>query len=792
MSVLFKKRTVIIIGLVNILVWGCAMSKAQERKPNAEEETFELTIDSIMEGPALTGTPPSNLMWSRDSKILYFNWLKPGEKVPAWYALDMKTRVPRKTSADDILKNPPVPIQSAAAYRSPLRSLGISFLYDKSGKRALVVRNGDISLMSFPSGRIKRLTATDERETGVQFNFNQDKIFYTFQDNLFLLSLKDYSLRQMTSFTRKPVPPRKKPDEITKWFQAQQRELFEEFRKRQRPSTPRLTFPGLDETSRRKPYHLPEDQYVMGLELSPDEKYVYFRLSERSPDRQNTIVPNYVTRSGYTETLDAHAKAAYSYPPAQAGIMDVSKGTVTWVEYELGEKTISPSGLYWSPDGKSCVLTARSQDRKDVWLLQLDITTGKTTIMEHVHDEAWIGYLGLTNVVWMPDSQHLSYISEKDGYAHLYRIALDSKEITQLTKGRFEVYSAALSRNGKKWHLTSNEEHPGERHFYSMSLSGGSRTKITSLTGRHETVLSPDETALAILFSTTNHPAELYLQPHKPKAKAERITLSTSKKFQSHTWYVPEIVTFTARDGVEVYARLFRPEQWHPEKPTVIFIHGAGYLQNAHLGWSSYSREYMFHNFLIHHGYLVLDVDYRGSAGYGRDCRTGIYRHMGGKDLDDIVDGAKYLVSEHGANPQRIGTYGGSYGGFLTFMAMFTAPDVFAAGAALRPVTDWAHYHNSYTANILNLPHEDSQAYEQSSPIYFAEGLKGALLICHGMVDTNVHFQDSVRLVQRLIELRKENWELAVYPVEGHSFRNPSSWADEYKRIFKLFENNLK
>ena len=125
-------------------------------------------------------------------------------------------------------------------------------------------------------------------------------------------------------------------------------------------------------------------------------------------------------------------------------------------------------------------------------------------------------------------------------------------------------------------------------------------------------------------------------------------------------------------------------------------------------------------------------------------------------------------------------------------MAMFTTPDVFAAGAALRPVTDWAHYNHGYTSNILNVPQKDAEAYRKSSPIYFAEGLKGALLICHGMVDTNVLFQDSVRLAQRLIELRKENWELAAYPVENHGFERASIWADEYKRILKLFEDNLR
>ena len=165
---------------------------------------------------------------------------------------------------------------------------------------------------------------------------------------------------------------------------------------------------------------------------------------------------------------------------------------------------------------------------------------------------------------------------------------------------------------------------------------------------------------------------------------------------------------------------------------------------------------------------------------------------MGGKDLEDIVDGAKYLVAKENVHPRRIGVYGGSYGGFITLMAMFTTPDVFAAGAALRPVTDWAHYNHGYTSNILNIPQKDAEAYRKSSPIYFAEGLKGALLICHGMVDINVHFQDSVRLAQRLIELRKENWELAPYPVEDHGFTEETSWADEYKRILKLFEENLR
>ncbi|MDQ4141079.1 MAG: prolyl oligopeptidase family serine peptidase, partial [Bacteroidota bacterium] len=285
---------------------------------------------------------------------------------------------------------------------------------------------------------------------------------------------------------------------------------------------------------------------------------------------------------------------------------------------------------------------------------------------------------------------------------------------------------------------------------------------------------------------------ELYTMPNRKGAKPFQVTHSLTEEFKAYPWRDPEVTSFKTRDGTEVFARIYRPAAAIPNGPAVVFVHGAGYLQNAHKWWSQYFREYMFHNFLVDQGYTVMDIDYRGSAGYGRNVRTGIYQFMGGKDLTDQVDGASYLVQKYGVNPKKIGIYGGSYGGFITLMAMFTQPDVFAAGAALRSVTDWAHYNHEYTSNILNEPFTDSTAYVKSSPIYHAAGLKGALLMCHGLVDTNVHFQDIIRLTQRLIELKKENWELAVYPVEDHAFTEPSSWTDEYKRIFKLFEENLK
>jgi dipeptidyl aminopeptidase/acylaminoacyl peptidase len=384
-------------------------------------------------------------------------------------------------------------------------------------------------------------------------------------------------------------------------------------------------------------------------------------------------------------------------------------------------------------------------------------------------------------------------VSERSGWAHLHTVPVQGGPATPLTEGAWEVRSVQLSGDGSRFYVTTSEVHPGEQHLYSVSTRGGPRTALVSEPGWNDAIVSPDGRWIANLHSLPDQPPELFVGPADAGATARRVTSSTTAEFRSGPWIQPEILSFEASDGVPIYARIYRPADLgaEPNGAAVLFVHGAGYLQNAHRGWSTYYREYMFHHLLASRGYTVLDVDYRASAGYGRDVRTGIYRHMGGKDLSDHVDAVDHLVRTEGVDPARIGIYGGSYGGFITLMALFTEPDVFRSGAALRSVTDWAHYNHPYTSRILNTPHEDEEAYRQSSPIYFAEGLRGDLLITHGMVDTNVHFQDVVRLAQRLIELGKTNWEMAVYPVEDHGFVRADSWTDQYRRILELFERTL-
>ena len=762
--------------------------------------------------------------WSQDSQRIYFRWKQADEprlKEMSLYVVNRDGSGLRRLTDDEAKQAPPANGELS-----------------KDKTMTVFADEGDIFIYDHAKGTRRQITRTVDAETNPHFTFDQKHIYFTRLSNLYVMALDGGSLDQLTDI--RPggggagggtTPP--KGTDSQEYLKKEERTLLDAVRERaeQREEQEKKR----KEREKRKPLNLPTGQNAVALTLSPDGKYVIATISEPGAGAKNTIVPNYVTESAYTEDITGRTKVGDTQGRTRLVIINVETGESKNVDHgqrlpatpaaqrtetnsteaaaraeaktgdepqrtppaQPKDRDVQLSQLRWSDDGKNAVLMARSADNKDRWVMLLDAATGKTKALASMHDDAWIDGPGAPTLGWLPDNEHVYFESERDGFAHLYSVAISGGEPVQLTSGQFEVSDVQLSPDKTKFYFTSSEGSPFERHFYSMALAGGERQRITGLPGQNQVDVSPDETMLADVRSYSNKPPELYLVPNQPlsasaNAAIKPVTTSPIPEFFTYNWIDPPIASFKARDGATVYGRIYTPANWKSGGPAVLFVHGAGYLQNVHRWWSQYYREYMFHHLLMERGFIVFDIDYRGSSGYGRDWRTGIYRHMGGKDLTDHVDAVNYLVKEHGVDPKRIGLYGGSYGGFITLMAMFTQPDVFAAGAALRPVTDWAHYNNPYTANILNLPQNDAESYKQSSPIYFANGLKGALLICHGMVDVNVNFQDTVRLVEKLIELRKENWEVAPYPVEDHGFEREESWADEYKRILKLFQDNLQ
>ncbi len=772
-------------------------------------DNFALTIDNIMRGSALVGFEPSQVRWSGDSERIYFQWKQAGDKEDApldTYVVNRDGSGLRKLSGEEARLAPP----GGGGGRGGGGEADTS----KDKRLTVYARDGDIFISDNTTGKGRQITKTTDVEANPHFLPDGKRIYFTRSNNLYVMSLDTGSLVEMTDIraaapgagaaagagggrggrggtaaAAEATTGEQHGTDSQEYLKKEQKELLEAVRERAALHEEQEKKRQADNP--RKPFTLQARQSVTGLQLTPDEKYAIATVTETGNAR-NTVVPNYVTESGYTEDISGRSDVGDTQSTTRLAAIGVETGEVKWVDHGQQKREVQLGLPVWSEDGTKAVIVGRAADNKDRWIFALDPATGKTRVLANQHDDAWVDGPGANTIGWMKNDREVYFQSEKTGYSHLYAVAWDGGEPRALTSGNWEVLNVRQSKDKSHFYLTASKDSPYEQHLYEMDGDGGPLTRLTKEPGKHAATVSPDGRWIADIYSYTNKPPELYIQENQPLAEAKKLTTSPAPEFFQYPWLDVPIVTFTARDGVQVPARLFKPAGFKQGGPAVVFVHGAGYLQDVDREWSSYYHEYMFDHILMEHGFMVMDVDYRGSAGYGRNWRTAVYQHMGGKDLDDIVDAARYLVSQHGINPKKIGLYGGSYGGFITLMAMFTQPDVFAAGAALRPVSDWALYNQGYTSDILNLPQTDPEAYRKSSPIYFAQGLKGALLICHGMVDTNVEFQDTVRLVEKLIELRKENWQLAVYPVENHGFVEPASWADEYKRILALFEQNLK
>ncbi len=756
---------------------------------------FPLTIREIMRGPELVGEAPSQVAWTDDSRWIYFTW-KPGGQ--GWSDPRSLYRIPAQGGE-------PERIPEAAA--DSLDILFASGALSPDRRWRVSAHEGDLLLVDRRSMAVRSLVRTTQAASQPIFSADGGSVLYRQGMNIFRISLDGGGVEQLTDIRSGPEPADSADAEGHRAFlEAQQRELFEHIRTRQAREEREEEARERREARRPSTTWLARGENLGSLEPGRNGAFVAVTATRPAQGARNTSIPFWVTESGYTEPRNVRTKVGDGQSVARIGILETATGETTWLDAidaasqtpGLAERKVEGEPdfsaltfLGWNDAGTTGLLAATSYGYNYRWLWSVDAATGELTLVDLLEDEAWIaGPCGFGCAGFLPGSDRIYFASEETGFAHLYAVDPDGSNREALTGGEWEVLSVDIPEDRSHFLLRTNEGSPFSQHVWRMDFDGSDRTRITAGDGQFNVTPSPDGRRMAVVHSRANRPGELFVAPLRAGAELDQVTVSPTAEWLTFPWIQPEIVRFTARDGVQVPARIYRPSDMGVEAngAAVLFVHGAGYLQNVHNWWSSYSREYMFHHFLAAQGYTVLDIDYRGSAGYGRDWRTAIYRHMGGKDLSDHTDGVRWLVANEGIDPQRIGIYGGSYGGFITLMALFTEPDVFQAGGALRSVTDWAHYNHGYTARILNQPQEDEEAYRRSSPIYFAENFRGHLLMAHGMVDVNVHFSDVVRLAQRLIELGKENWEMAVYPVEDHGFVEPSSWTDEYRRIYELFQ----
>ncbi len=778
-------------------------------------EKSKLSLEQVMADPDWIGNSPRNPFFSDDGQSVFYQQKINGSPNQQTWEIKLSNKSLAKVADKDTFS-----LDQGRGVISP------------NGELKAFSSNGDIWIKYLSSGDLRQLTRTNDREANPQFIGNS-KVAFRLSNDIFSINLSTGLVEQLVDLKLASDPKAKKKEN---YLSKQQSRYFDYIQKqqdyRQAREEHKQNLLDSTEVDSSKTWYLGDKVKIETLSLGPNGRYLLLGTTKKVKSLgKGDNMPRFVTEDGYVKN-DKVRSLVGTYQPQDETLflLDLKKHTKTKIDFsnltgisedplaDIKRQTakrygkpfearkgnrgvavfdwIPNSGVSWNNDGSKVAFMLYSDDNKDRWIVSLSANDNKLTTMHHMRDQAWVNDWDFNDFGWLADNKTLYFTSEETGYSHLY--LTKGKKAEALTKGRYIVNNVRLSENDKYLYFRANKKHPGIYEIYRVNLDNNKVEAVTDLGGMNSFSLSRDGEQLIISHSEATKPAELYHISMTGDKTPVKLTNTVSEQFKSIDWVEPEYIEVpSSQVDQPIYARLYKPADFDAAKaeqyPAVIFIHGAGYLQNAHQGWSGYFREFMFHTFLTRQGYLVLDMDYRASKGYGRDWRTAIYRQMGTPEVVDLRDGADWLAKNVNVARDKVGIYGGSYGGFLTFMALFTEPEAFAAGASLRPVTDWAHYNHGYTSNILNTPEVDPEAFEKSSPIEFAEGLNKPLLIAHGMVDDNVFFKDTVRLVQRLIELEKtEYFETAIYPIEPHGFTEPSSWLDEYKRIYYLFEEHLK
>lgn len=759
-----------------------------------------LTLHQVMADPDWIGPPVEQAWWSWDGTRAYYTLKREGGTVRDTYvqAIDggAATRIDGAERADIDAMNP---------------------VLDPQRTRMAFVRNGDVFVRDLRSGALDQLTRTEAVETQLQWSRDGALAWRSGQE-WFRWSARD-GVGQAAVLKAEDDPAKPpKDDELRERQMRYFETLRRERERREAAREQNEAWRRADPTRPPAPVYLGKDVEIAGSALSPDGRWLLVATEAKSADKgQQAKMPKFITESGYADIEDVRTLVGRNDPVPQT-LWLVSMADGKPVELKLdglpgiatdpladlrrkagldplkGNRAVrleDQAGVQWASDGSAAALMLHAVDNKDRWLVTVNPTEATLRTRHRLTDPAWINW-GFNDFGWMPDNRRLWFLSEQSGWSHLY--VSDGGAPRALTSGRWEASEPVLSPDGRRFFFLCNRARPGDYEVCAVDADGGGLREATALDGVESFVLSPRGDRLLVRHSDSYVPPQLAVVP-ADGGEARLLTDTRTAEFKALDWLQPEYVQVPSQHGAgTVWGKFYGPARLEPGKqyPVVLFVHGAGYLQNVSDRYPNYFREQMFHNLLVQQGYLVLDLDFRASEGYGRDWRTAIYRRMGHPELEDYLDGIDWLVENRQADRDRVGIYGGSYGGFMAFMALFREPGTFKAGAALRPVTDWSQYNHAYTANILNTPQLDPEAYKRSSPMEYAEGLQDHLLIAHGMIDDNVFYKDSVMLAQKLIELRKDKWELASYPLEAHSFQHPDSWYDEYRRIYELFERTLK
>jgi dipeptidyl-peptidase-4 len=518
---------------------------------------------------------------------------------------------------------------------------------------------------------------------------------------------------------------------------------------------------------------------------SPDSSKIAFLEMDESKVSKYPLV-DFASYDGDAEE-ERYPVAGGNNPIVHVYTVDVVSGAAKLMD--TGEETNQYlARVDWLRDSRRIAIQRLNRPQTQLELLFADAETGKSSVVLTEKDQYWINIAD--DLYFLKDGRRFIWSSERSGYRHLYLYGLDGKEIAQLTQGEWEVTGLeSVDETKGMAYFKATEKTPIERHLYQVGLDGKGFARITKLDGVHAVQFSPDASAFVDTYSNAMTPPQQWVSKVDGSSK---VMLNENKVAELADYHLSpvEFLKVKTHDGMDLNAWVIKPANFDPAKkyPALVYTYGGPHAQVVMNQWGG--TNFLWHELMAQKGFVIFALDNRGSAGRGHRFEEPIHFRLGAQEMSDQHDGAAWLRNQPWVDGLRIGIWGWSYGGHMTLHALFEDPEDFKAGFAGGPVTDWHYYDTIYTERYMGLLPQNEESYQSSSPIEKAQRLRGKLLIAHGTGDDNVHFANTLALVDKLIEHGK-NVEVLPVPGRGHGVSDPPARIFLMNRVTQFFLENL-
>ena len=693
-----------------------------------------ITIDAVLQQGSAREAP--KVEWSPDGKhFAYFE----GDQVRLY---DVAAKSEKTLLSLGPIEKAAVPVPEAARFDWQNRRVSEDSLeWSHSGRELLLSVRGDLFYYSLDHGTWEQLTATPEAERDPKLSPDSSRVAFRRGSDLYTLDIATLQVSRLTDDGSATLL-----NGEVDWVYPEELDLSTAY------------------------WWSPDSTHIAYMQFDIAHEMVYPQVSLTG--LRAVSEPERYPQAG-TPNADVHV-----------GVVPASGGATHWMD--LGEpRGFLIARVHWTPDSTRLAIERLNRIQNHLDLLLADAGSGTSRAILSESDPYWINHNDLFRFV---GKDEFLWGSERDGFRHLYLYSLEGQQRKRLTEGDWEVTNVAgVDESHQKVYFLSTEASPLDRELYSIKLNGKDRSKISRQSGTHEISMGPTaEYYLDTFSSLTDSPrSDLYTAAGEEWAefRAPKHTLSDEYAIQP-----AEGVQIKAQDGKALYGRLIKPANFRAgEKyPAVVMVYGGPGAQEVVNAWQGADWDQV----LAARGFVIWHLDNRGSAGRGHAFETPLYRRFGKTELADQLEGVRYLLAQGFVDPARVGIYGWSYGGFMTLYSLFNAPDVFRAGIAGAPVTNWRNYDTIYTERYLGLPSENAEGYRASSPLDYAAKLKAKLLIAHNFEDDNVLFQNTVQITDAL-ERAGKLFDMAVYTGKSHGVTGPVR-KQMLETFTDFFEKHLK